>query len=158
MTNVAEYDDEKKEEYKTYDQVLIEEITKKKCLSDNENIIVSPHNEKNSLCMNLREMYHGFFTNDIKKINNSNKMHLDKIIFKCIQYIDPKTKNVMYNAINRFDPYLKIYVNESQSIGIVKLDSFIHIFKIKILFFILNPVLDDNKKHVNIESTCSYKK
>jgi hypothetical protein len=170
VKNINEKDDDFKElsnsenenEYKTFDLLMSEKIDKKEGLEDIDNIIISHIDKKKymSVCVDIKFFHNGFFSNDLTKIDSLNSIQLDNIFFRCMKTY---YNNVHYYTVNLFEPYIKIIYNEPEGnyglskFALVKLDSFLEIYKLKNRIFYLTPQLDKKGRHVQIKLTCSYK-
>ena len=148
--------------YKTFDLLMSEKIDKKEALEDVDNIIISHIDKKKymSVCVDIKFFHNGFFTNDSTKVDSLNSIQLDNIFFRCMKTY---YNNEHYYAVNLFEPYIKIIYNEPEGdyglskFALVKLDSFLEIYKLKNRIFYLTPQLDKKGRHVRIKLTCSYK-
>jgi hypothetical protein len=155
---------ENKNKYKTFDMLMASKIYKKEVLEDpdNDNIIIG-HIDQDilSVSMGLSDIHSGFFSNDLDyNIDKFNENHLDKIIFNCLK---ATYKGKLYTATNLFDPYIKINYNVEEGMyglskfGIVKLDSFLEIYKTKNRIFYLTPCTNKKGTQNELQYTCSYK-
>jgi hypothetical protein len=148
--------------YKTFDMLMANKIYKKEALEDPDNIIIG-HIDQDilSVSMSLTDIHSGFFSNDLDyNIDKFNENHLDKIIFTCLK---ATYQGKLYTAINLFDPYIKINYSVEESVyglskfAVVKLDSFLEIYKTKNRIFYLTPCTNKNGRQNELEYTCSYK-
>ena len=74
-----------------------------------------------------------------------------------------KYKGKLYTATNLFEPYIKINYNVEEGeyglpkFGVIKLDSFLEIYKTKNRIFYLTPCTNKEGRQNQLEYTCSYK-
>jgi len=149
---------------KTFDMMMANKIYKKEVLEDpdNDNIIIG-HIDQNilSVSMSLSDIHKGFFSNDLDyTIDKLNENQLDKIIFRCLK---AKYEGKLYTVTNLFEPYIKINytVEEGEyglsKFGVVKLDSFLEIYRTKNRMFYLTPCTNKEGRQNELQYTCSYK-
>lgn len=126
----------------TYDFSEMEYIQKTAC----GEVIIGNIDKKNSYCMTAKSILDPFVYD--AKINTSNEGQLDKILFECIRHTDER------QAINIFNPFLKIFVDSSGSSGLVKLAQYrearYHHLRYGRKSMYIRPVLDSAGNPVKI--------
>jgi len=152
---------ENENEYKTFDMLMSMVIDKNEALEDPDNILISHINKKKymSIAMDLKFLHTGFFSNNLNLIDSLTSIQLTNIFFRCIS---TNYKNKKYYTINLFEPYIKLIFHVEtgeygiSKAGLVKLDSFLEIYKMRNRIFYLTPLLDNEGKQIRIENTSSY--
>ena len=132
----------------TFDFSEMEYIQKAAC----GEVIVGSIDKKNSYCMKAKNILDPFEYD--AKINTSNEGQLDKILFECIRHRGRQ-------AINIFNPFLKILVDASGSSGLVKLAQYReardHHLRYGRKSMYIRPVLDSAGKPVRILRLTSFR-
>ena len=139
-----------------FDFSEFDNIQKTQCQGDN--LIIGGVDKKHAYCLPASQILHPPIYN--ATVTPENEEQLDKIVFQCIRHADENGKTVE-NAVNLFNPFLLIMVNDSGSKGLVKLAQYEqarnHHHRSGTRSIYLRPILDHTGQPVFIDRITSFR-